>query len=96
MNGNALSPAAARDAHGHEGKDHDRDFTHVYRTTPVTPRLYKLVVGAWIYACAVAIYALPRRARKNRVSRAPCTTRRPSSPSSRCGCGASTFGRGVF
>ena len=56
MNGNALSPAAARDAHGHEGKDHDRDFTHVYRTTPVTPRLYKLVVGAWIYACAVAIY----------------------------------------
>mmetsp|Transcript_2988 Transcript_2988/g.11741 ORF Transcript_2988/g.11741 Transcript_2988/m.11741 type:complete len:450 (-) Transcript_2988:162-1511(-) len=54
MNGNALSPAAARD--GHEGKDHDRDFTHVYRTTPVTPRPYKLVVGAWIYACAVAIY----------------------------------------
>ena len=60
MNGNALSPAAARDAHGHEGKAHDRDFTRVYRTTPVTPRLYKLVVGAWIYACLLYTSPSPR------------------------------------
>ena len=51
MNGNALSPAAARDVRRSEGKDHDRDFTHVYRTTPVTPRLHKLIAGAWIVVC---------------------------------------------
>jgi hypothetical protein len=56
MNGNALSPAAARDVRRSEGKDHDRDFTHVYRTTPVTPRLHKLIAGAWIVVCCFTIY----------------------------------------